>query len=76
VVTAMPSTAHNGSKQPFAAKCLTSVKVEIIAVLPVLNRAVFLSVKPDKKRVRPLFTWLSEERNFVLLPILFSGIRN
>jgi len=50
VVTAMPSTAHNGSKQPFAAKCLTSVKVEILAVLLVLNRAGLLSVKPDKKR--------------------------
>ena len=26
VVTAMPSTAHNGNKQPFAEKCLISVK--------------------------------------------------
>ena len=40
VVTAMPSTAHNGSKQPFAEKCLMSVKVGILAVLLVLNRTV------------------------------------
>jgi len=26
VVTAMPSTAHNGNKQPFAEKCLYTVK--------------------------------------------------
>ena len=28
VVTAIPSTAHNGSKQPFAEKCIISVKVD------------------------------------------------
>ena len=27
VVTAIPSTAHNGIKQPFAEKCLVNVKV-------------------------------------------------
>ena len=26
VVTAIPSTAHNGSKQPFAEKCIKNVK--------------------------------------------------
>ena len=26
VVTAIPSTAHNGSKQPFAEKCMENVK--------------------------------------------------
>ena len=26
VVTAIPSTAHNGSKQPFAEKCIENVK--------------------------------------------------
>ena len=31
VVTAMPSTAHNGSKQPFAEKCLSSVKFQLQA---------------------------------------------
>ena len=30
VVTAIPSTAHNGSKQPFAEKCLISVKARIL----------------------------------------------
>ena len=70
VVTAIPSTAHSGSKQPFAEKCLISVKVRILAALFVLNRAVLLSAKVDKKRIRPLFTWLSKNRKFVLLLIL------
>ena len=50
VVTAIPSTAHNGSKQPFAEKCLNAVKVWVLAVLLVLNRALsLLSAKLDKK---------------------------
>ena len=32
VVTAMPSMAHNGSKQPFAEKCLSCVKVQLVSI--------------------------------------------
>ena len=35
VVTAMPSMAHNGSKQPFAEKCLSCVKFQLFQLVSI-----------------------------------------